>query len=187
MEVIVKTIYEGHLYAVQYGNRGDNEMDRLFDEWNDMETVYNFMVENEKELQRETWRKTNTPLLAAKKVTIEAEELEDIIYELCENSEKGRTPDLDSLFQYLEGKYRGIYQLVPTKGYGPDKPSMLRLYAIKIEPNVYLITGGGIKLADTIQNSPGLKDHVIQNIDRVREWLRKQGIEDREDLIQAQN
>jgi len=99
MGVIVKTIYEGHLYAVQYGNMGDNEMDRLFDEWNDMETVYNFMVENEKELQRETWERTNTPLLAAQKVTLEAEELENIIYELCENSEKGRTPDLDSLFR----------------------------------------------------------------------------------------
>ena len=59
---------------------------------------------------------------------------------------------------------------------------MLRLYAIKIETNVYLITGGGIKLADTIQNSPGLKDHVIQNIDLVRNWLKEHGIEDKEDL-----
>lgn len=185
--MIVKTIYEGYLYAIQYENAGDNEMDRLFDEWNDMEAVYNFMVENEQELQRETWKRTNTPILAAKKVLEEAEALEDIIYELCENSEQGSVPDLDSLFQYLEGKYRNIYTLTPTKGYGPDRPSMLRIYAIKIAANVYLITGGGIKLADTIQNSPGLKNHVIQNIDRVRAWLKEQGVEDKEDLINTQN
>ena len=183
MEVKVKTIYEGHLYAVQYENAGDNEMDRLFDEWNDIGTVYNFMLENEKELQRETWERTNTPMLATRKVMEEAEELEDIIYELCENSEEGSTPDLDSLFNFLDGKYKNIYTLTPTKSYGPDRPSMLRLYAIKIEKNVYLITGGGIKLADTIQNSPGLKDHVIQNIDLVRNWLKEHGIEDKEDLI----
>lgn len=182
MEVEVKTIYEGHLYAVQYENAGDNEMDRLFDEWNDIETVYNFMLENEKELQRKTWKRTNTPMLATRKVMEEAEELEDIIYELCENSDEGSIPDLDSLFKFLDGKYRNIYTLTPAKSYGPDQPSMLRLHAIKIETNVYLITGGGIKLADTIQNSPGLKEHVIQNIDLVRNWLIEHGIDNKEDL-----
>lgn len=68
------------------------------------------------------------------------------------------------------------------KSYGPNSPSLLRMYAIKMEDNVYLITGGGIKLADTIQNSPGLKDHVLQNIDRVKRYLKEEGIIDSEDM-----
>ncbi len=68
------------------------------------------------------------------------------------------------------------------KSYGKEKPSLLRIYAIKLEKNVYLITGGGIKLADTIQNSPGLKDHVLQNIDRVITWLKQQGIAEGSDI-----
>ena len=48
--------------------------------------------------------------------------------------------------------------------------------------NTYLITGGGIKLADTIQNSPDLKEHVLQNIDKVREFLQANGIMDSEDM-----
>ena len=178
----VKTIYKGYLYAIRYDNEKENELDRLFDEWNDTDFVTNFLQENKKELLREIWKETPTPLLAAIKVVGEAQEMEERILEACENIENGRSPILDDLFQYLEGKYSNIYALTPTKAYGPVKPSMLRMYAIKIESNVYLITGGGIKLADTIQNSPGLKDCAIQQIDMVRDWLVEQEVENKEDL-----
>jgi len=56
------------------------------------------------------------------------------------------------------------------------------MYAIKLKNNLYVITGGGIKLADKIQNSPDLKDHVIKNIDNVRAWLKDSGISDEQDI-----
>ncbi len=68
------------------------------------------------------------------------------------------------------------------KSYGVENPSMLRIYAIKLKKNLYIITGGGIKLSDSIQNSPGLKDHVIKNIDRTRQFLKVNGIKDKEDI-----
>ena len=63
------------------------------------------------------------------------------------------------------------------KSYGTGRPSFLRMYAIKLKNNLYVITGGGIKLADTIQDSPDL-----QNIDKVRAWLIQNGIIDEQDL-----
>jgi hypothetical protein len=39
-------------------------------------------------------------------------------------------------------------------------------------------------LADTIQNSPDLKEHVIQNIDRVRRFLKENGITDNDDMTE---
>jgi hypothetical protein len=48
--------------------------------------------------------------------------------------------------------------------------------------NIYLITGGGIKLSRTIQESPDLQDHVLQNIDKVIEFLKRNGIYDSDDL-----
>jgi hypothetical protein len=68
------------------------------------------------------------------------------------------------------------------KSYGTFRPSLLRIYAIKMEANTYLITGGGIKLADTIQNSPDLKDHILQDIDLVRDYLKRNGIMDSDDI-----
>lgn len=68
------------------------------------------------------------------------------------------------------------------KSYGTNRPSLLRIYAIKMDRNTYLITGGGIKLADTIQNSPYLRDHVLNNIDKVRQFLKANGIMDSDDM-----
>lgn len=122
------------------------------------------------------------PEEVARQILDEAEGLEEIFEELNANSMAGETPDFDDHFKYLEGKYKYELQYQPMKSYGPGRPPLLRMYAIKLQPNTYLITGGGIKLADTIQHSPGLKDHVLQNIDRVRTYLKENGIIDSEDL-----
>ena len=98
------------------------------------------------------------------------------------NTQEGTQPDFDSHFHYLEGKFKDVLEWLPMKSYGTMRPSLLRIYAIKMEKNTYLITGGGIKLADTIQNSPDLKDHIIQNIDKVRDFLKKNGIYDSNDM-----
>ena len=68
------------------------------------------------------------------------------------------------------------------KSYGNNRPFLLRIYTIKLQSNCYVITAGGIKLSKTIQDSPDLKDYVIQNMDRVRAWLISNGISDEEDL-----
>lgn len=94
----------------------------------------------------------------------------------------GRKPDFDGHFKYLGGKYKYMLEYEPMKSYGTESPSLIRLYAVKQGTNTYLVTGGGIKLADTIQNSPGLQDHVIKNIDRVRTYLKANGIMDSDDL-----
>lgn len=91
-------------------------------------------------------------------------------------------PDFDTHFRYLEGKYKYELEWQPVKSYGTIHPSFLRMYAIKMGTNTYLITGGGIKLADTIQNSPDLKKHVLQNIERVRRFLKRNGIMDSDDM-----
>ena len=112
----------------------------------------------------------------------EAEDLESLFDELAVNTQNGNKPDFDSHFHYLEGKYKYELQYQPMKSYSNGHPALLRIYAIKMDKNTYLITGGGIKLADTIQNSPDLKEHVLQNIDRVRDWLKANGIMDSDDM-----
>ena len=63
-----------------------------------------------------------------------------------------------------------------------NTPSLLRLYAIKIDSNCYLIVYGGIKLGTTIQDSPVLKDNVFKKIDQVLSYLRVNGITDSNDI-----
>lgn len=102
--------------------------------------------------------------------------------ELVENAEHGGKPDLEAHFHFLNGKYSFVCELAPMKAYSTLKPSLLRLYAIRLEENCFLIVYGGIKLADTIQNSPDLKDNVIQKLDKVLAFLKREGITERDDI-----
>lgn len=182
MEII--SIFAPYIYSVKYDGQDENEFDRLFTEWNNVERIGAFLEENHVHLQTEVWKKISEPEAAARQVLDEAEALEMLFDELAELTKEGKTPDFDSHFHYLEGKYKYELEYQPMKSYGAKSPSLLRMYAIKLNSNIYLITGGGIKLADKIQNSPGIMEHALQDIDRVRDWLKANGIMDSEDMEQ---
>lgn len=180
MEII--DIFAPYLYSVQYDENDIDEYHRLFQEWNDKTFVSDFLEANEKLLNGSTWKDTPSPEAAALKISREAEELEEKFHELKNNANGNKKPDFDSHFDYLDGEYKFVYELCPMKSYGTETPSFLRIYAIKLDANCYLITGGGIKLNKKIQNSPGLKDHVIKNIDKVLMWMKQNGIMGSDDV-----
>ena len=177
----IEEIYKPYIYSIKYDGQVLSEFDRLFDAWNDITEVVEFMRSHQEFLNNPIWGERYIPESAARKVRDEAIELEKLFGELCNNADHGETPDFDSYFKFLGGKYQ-VYEYIPMKSYGTGRPSFLRMYAIKLKNNLYVITGGGIKLADKIQDSPDLQNHVIQNIDKVRAWLIQSGIIDEQDL-----
>ena len=177
----IEEIYKPYIYSIKYDGQDSSEFDRLFDAWNDMAEVVEFMQSHQEYLNNPIWGKCYTPESAARKVREEAIELEDLFFFFFKNADQGKTPDYDSHFNFLGGKYQ-VYEYIPMKSYGTGRPSFLRTYAIKLKSNLYVITGGGIKLADKIQDSPDLQKHVLQNIDKVRTWLIQNGIIDAQDL-----
>ena len=180
MEIIA--IYPPYIYSIQYDDVKESEYERLFQQWNDMGYVMQFFDTYQEFLKSPIWQNISEPEDAARQVLQEAADLEDLFDELHDNTVNGEAKDFDSHFHYLEGKYKYELERPPMKSYGTERPSLLRIYAIKMGTNTYLITGGGIKLADTIQDSPDLKDHVLKNIDRVREFLKANGIIDSDDM-----
>lgn len=180
MEII--TIYPHYIYSIQYEDKDENEFDRLLSLWNDVDYITQFLVDNQRYLSLPIWQQTPEPEDAARQILSEAVNLEELFDDLYHNVLNGQKPDFDDHFLFLEGKYKYSLQWPPMKSYGTYRPSLLRMYAIKMKENLYLITGGGIKLADTIQNSPDLKEHVLQNIEKVRLFLKENGIFEAEDM-----
>lgn len=181
MEII--EIYPDHLYSVKYDDCDTDEYNLLFEEWSDKDYLLQFFNENAAFLDNDIWgRLKNQPELAAASVIEDAYELESKINKLCENSRSGENPDLETLFRPLDGKYIFVWDMIPVKGYGCKRPSFIRLYAIKMDVNVYLITCGGLKLESKIQNSPGIKDTVFVKIDKTIEFLKNMGITDTDDI-----
>jgi hypothetical protein len=64
-----------------------------------------------------------------------------------------------------------------TKAKGDRHRSWLRIYAIRVDVDLYIVTGGAIKLTATMRE----REHTqkeLQKIDRCRNYLREQGIFD---------
>lgn len=184
MEIV--EIYEDWLYSISFDEEDLNEYHRVFREWHDLDYLVRFFSDHKGYVNTVFWRNAgldpDNPEKSASRVIDEANNLEMYIRELVANCSDEIKPDFDEYFHFLGGKYKCLWSLEPMKSYGTDTPSLLRLYAIKIESNCYLIVYGGIKLGDTIQNSPVLKDKVFNKIDSVLAFLKANGITESDDL-----
>ena len=90
----------------------------------------------------------------------EAEQLECLMLDISPEA------NLDVLFKHLENTRFSEMALGREKAKGDGKyrhPSWLRIYAIKIEPGVYLVTGGAIKLTATMAERSHTRNYLLDN------------------------
>lgn len=168
---------DDRLWATRYEGCSDNALDALFDQWNDVAWL------------REFFKANLDDLISYFKIT----DVNDAIYDTIEDSERlqclimdiSPEADLDKLFRPLENSRFTDILLGKEKARLKDTArhaSWLRIYAIKLEPGIYVITGGAIKLTRTMQE----REHTLQELgkmEKVRNFLLEQGIVDREAFI----
>lgn len=68
----------------------------------------------------------------------------------------------------------------------PHHASWLRIYAIRLEKGIYIVTGGAIKLTRTMQE----REHTLlelQKMEQVRKFLLENGIIDEDSFIEFIN
>lgn len=162
----------GTLWAVRYENCLDNVLDTILDQWNDVIWLRSFFKQN------------ITDLASYFKIT----DVNQAIYDTIEDSEKLQclimdiSPDanLDEIFRPLENERSSEIFLGKEKARLRNTPrhaSWLRIYAIKLEPGIYIITGGTIKLTRTMQE----RQHTLVELammEKVRGYLIDNGISD---------
>lgn len=180
----IETIIQNRIYSIKYDEEEASEYYRLFNkEWTDVDFLLEFFRSHPEFTENEFWGFLgNDPEIAAARVLKDANLLEQYLKELAENSDYGDMPDLDYYFKPINGKYGYEIDFIPVKGYGVLDSTFLRLYAIRFETNCYLIVYGGIKLNDSIQNSPVLQDNVFKKIDKVKRFLADESIIDIDDI-----
>lgn len=185
--MVIEAIYPPYLYSIRYDEDEYNVLDKLLlYEWQDAVAIAEYLA-SEPQFTNNPRFKGKSPEGAAKQILKEADYLDERFEKLVNNADYGDTPDLDSQFVAFGGKYGYELELATTESYGKGHPSLVRIYAIRIDRNKYLVTDGGIKLGDTVQTSSGLKDHIIQNFDRVLNWLKAQGIYNGDDWNDIMN
>lgn len=148
----------GRLWAVHYEGEELNELDRVFTQWNDAGWLLQFFRENFDDLVSYF---RITKLDEAVYDTMEdSDELECLILDISPDA------DLDELFRPLENSRTSEMMLSKEKARLRNRPrhaSWLRLYAIKLNPGIYVVTGGAIKLTRTMQE----REHTLKELEKM--------------------
>lgn len=165
------------LWAARYEDCTDNALNALFEQWNDVVWLRDFFKSNLDDL------------ISYFRIT----DVNDAIYDTIEDSERlqclimdlSPEADLDKFFRPLENSRYTDILLGKEKARLKDTAkhaSWLRIYAIKLEPGIYVITGGAIKLTRTMQE----REHTLQELgkmEKVRSFLLNQGIVDKDAFV----
>lgn len=164
---IVSIVYK-NLYSIRYDDGYESAFDRLMDIWHDVEYVHEYFESNHLSFYTEYWSNKNWKDVRDS-IPDHASNLEELIYELSESNNPNIT--LDDFFEPLENfeTTRKIFQL--SKGKNQQWPKCLRIYALRLGPGRYVITGGAIKLTNY------MNDHIDTKIELkklrvVSEYLR---------------
>lgn len=148
------------IYALWYTGEEEDEWNRTWNNWNDVEWLEAFFEEH-KHLLNSDFYKGVTVEAAVRKTIDDANQFEDKLLALFDNAKEGKRPDLDKKFVMLH-KNDWNYELVQHKAYGVLDKTWLRIYAIKIAPNVYVVTGGAIKLTKAMHETKHTEKELIK-------------------------
>lgn len=182
MEIVRIFDPEDFLLSVRYEHETYDEFTRLLENWADAEYLENFFTANETDLKRPFWKSISIED-AILRTLDEASKLEQHFLELSDIEQNERIESLKEQFRPLSKLPDRIYYLEKKKSYGVNKKGWLRIYALKVDEDMYLITGGAIKLTDYMEE----RDHTrkeLQKIESVRQFLREQGIIDEEGMVE---
>jgi hypothetical protein len=156
-------IVKGGLYSVQFSGQKKMEFDRLFELWNDPIYLDSFFAEHIADLQQEYWQGMNIGE-AIKKTIRDATELERKIKYLAEQGRLSKFENLSDLFKPLFNKPTKLEEFEKSKAKGLLHKSWLRVYAIRLKPNLYLVSGGAIKLTEDMNHSA----HLLLELEKLK-------------------
>jgi len=150
---------EPHLYAVKWKGEEKDCLQETFAKWRDVEYLEEFFETHKGLLNSGIW----SEMTVERAVEFTITEAEAFWLELLEAAEAKKPEEvrrkLQNLFVPLSEntivKIQGAISFDPRrKAYGTSYPSWLRLYAVEIQPAVFVLTGGAIKLTKKMQDFP---------------------------------
>lgn len=163
---------DGRLWAVRYDGMSDNILYETFHNWVDIDWLKDFFVANLSDL-RSSFHITDIDAAIFDSIS-DAVQLQCLILDITKET------DLDLIFRPLHNSRVSEMLLgkEKLKGFRQNgHSSWLRLYAIKLQPQSYIITGGAIKLTRSMQE----REHTLNelmNLEKVRNFLIEQGVTD---------
>ncbi len=167
MKIVV--IFKEKLFSFHYENELDNEYDRLMNLWtdpgylqayakkNNVKDVYGFIDD----------------------ILQHAEEIQDFLENLSQNKKP-----FGFYFEPLQ-ESEAKRTILPFQK-GKIRKNQLRLYAIKLDANCFVITGGAIKMSQKMDAHPDTKNELVK-LNNARNYLNKNGVVDEDSFVELLN
>ena len=165
-------LHNGKLWAVVYDGDSQNILTKTFANWLNPAFLEDFFIRNSKDLES-YFNITNLDVAVYDTIT-DAVSLSCMILDIRPDA------NLDMLFRPLENQRVREMLLSREKAKGRRQTahsSWLRIYAIKLDEGIYLITGGAIKLTHLMSE----REHTLNELrkmEMVRNYLLDNGIVD---------
>lgn len=171
-------LHNGKLWAVVYEGESVDILTLTLSNWIDLDYLSTFFTNNRKDL--ETYFKITNLDDAIYDTVADAASLSCLILDINPDA------NLNLLFRPLEPSRMAEMVLSREKAKGKrvsGHASWLRLYAIKLDDGIFLVTGGAIKL------TPQMKDrehtlNELKRMERVRNYLIDNNVIDRDGLAE---
>jgi hypothetical protein len=169
----IVSIFGDRLFSFHFEGETKNELRRLLSLWNNTEHLYQFVVQHKADLPGIMSTSTLVNQLVEN-----ANDIEDSLFELSTEPERS----LGEFFMPLENHEFFYVKLSKQKG----KKNYLRVYAIKIDENCFVITGGAIKFHHLNKERQHTQDEMIK-INKCREYLKDNGVFDADSFYEFLN
>lgn len=166
-------IFADQLFAFHYDSETMNELRRLLTLWNNTAYLHEFVTNNKSDVPK------NRPTQAIVFQLIDnANDIDDTLNEISSDPER----NLEEFFKPLDNQEYHIVELSKQKG----RKYFLRLFAIKIDNNCFVITGGAIKFHHLNKDRPHTQIEM-QKIDRCRDYLKDNNVFDADSFYEFLN
>jgi hypothetical protein len=165
----IVSIFAEKLFAFHYENERDNEFDRMMELWTDVGYLQSYAKKNE---VKNVYHFINN-------ILEDAEQIQDFL----ENINHNKQP-YGLYFEALQESERKKERLSLQKG--KIKNNQLRFYAIKIDDNCFIITGGAIKMSQKMSDHPDTTNELIK-LSTARNYLKQNGVFDEDSFFELLN
>lgn len=166
------------LWSVRYEGDQKNALKLLFDQWGDILWLRDFFQNNVNDLS--SYFKITDIDQAIFDTLEDRERLQCLILDISPEA------NLDLLFRPLENSRTQEMLLGRERAKVWNRirhASWLRIYAIKLEPGIYIVTGGAIKLTATMQE----RAHTLlelSKMEQVRNYLISEHVVDSSGFVE---
>ena len=170
------------LFSIHLDGELEDEITKCMEQWLlDTQYLHDFFSLHQDDLNSGYYGKTISIQQAIKYTREEAEALFYQLESLAAAGSKKGNDTLSKAFHPLHNLEYTQKELQLVKAKTPIRKKWLRMYAIKIGPNTFLVTGGAIKLVETMKDSRHLLKEK-QKLEDIKYYLIEEGILDQDDF-----